>query len=285
MSKFINSSLIEIQIVEWVWTLIPAILLLQIALPSLLLLYILDERSDSKLTVKTIGHQWYWSYQYRDLKFLEGIRLEFDSYIVPSTEILNSHFRLLDVDNRTVLPTLIQIRMLITSSDVLHSWTVPAMGVKADAVPGRLNQVKLVGHRPGLFFGQCSEICGANHRFMPIVVEMVRYDTFINWLIVAEYKKKDPSRLSRRAAVRTACRSASGTRRVAGCTKCRKTARVPWVRLWKSWVAHGRRQWTNLALHTAISTRFWPRRSKLHVCCGSANPCCHVLGGKSSRRR
>ena len=76
--------------------------------------------------------------------------------------------------------------MLITSSDVLHSWTVPAMGVKADAVPGRLNQVKLVGHRPGLFFGQCSEICGANHRFMPIVVEMVRYDTFINWLIVAE---------------------------------------------------------------------------------------------------
>jgi len=186
MSKFINSSLIEIQIVEWVWTLIPAILLLQIALPSLLLLYILDERFDSKLTVKTIGHQWYWSYQYRDLKFLEGIRLEFDSYIVPSTEILNSHFRLLDVDNRTVLPTLIQIRMLITSSDVLHSWTVPAMGVKADAVPGRLNQVKLVGHRPGLFFGQCSEICGANHRFMPIVVEMVRYDTFINWLIVAE---------------------------------------------------------------------------------------------------
>jgi len=185
-SKFVNTNLIEIQIVEWVWTLIPAILLLQIALPRLLLLYILDERSESKLTLKSIGHQWYWSYEYSDLKFLEGIKIEFDTYIIPKNEIDADHFRLLDVDNRTVLPASVQIRILIRSADVLHSWTVPALGVKADAVPGRLNQVQFVGHRPGLFFGQCSEICGANHRFIPIVVELVKYETFINWFLIIE---------------------------------------------------------------------------------------------------
>lgn len=186
LSKFINTYLIEIQIVEWIWTFIPAALLLQIALPSLLLLYMLDERSDSKLTIKTVGHQWYWSYEYRDLKFLETIKIEFDTYITPGAEMEVSNFRLLDVDNRTTLPIHIQIRVLISSADVLHSWTVPALGVKGDAVPGRLNQVKFICHRPGVFFGQCSEICGANHRFMPIVVELVNYKTFINWLLIAE---------------------------------------------------------------------------------------------------
>lgn len=174
------------QIVEWVWTFIPAALLFQIALPSLLLLYILDERSDSKLTVKTIGHQWYWSYEYGDMKFLENMKVDFDTYMVPKDEITESRFRLLDVDNRTILPTHIQVRVLISSADVLHSWTVPSLGVKGDAVPGRLNQVKFTCHRPGVFFGQCSEICGANHRFIPIVVEFVGYRTFINWLSTVE---------------------------------------------------------------------------------------------------
>jgi len=185
-SKIINVCLIEMQIVEWVWTLIPAALLLQIALPRLLLLYILDESSDSKLTIKTIGHQWYWSYEYRDIRYLETMKVEFDTYITPVSEIRPARFRLLDVDNRTTLPIHIQIRVLIRSADVLHSWTVPSLGVKGDAVPGRLNQVKFICHRPGVFFGQCSEICGANHRFIPIVVELVNYSTFINWLSIAD---------------------------------------------------------------------------------------------------
>lgn len=180
----INQGLLEMQIVEWVWTIIPAILLLQIALPSLLLLYILDESVDSSLTIKTIGHQWYWSYEYRDFwSMAKEMNLEFDSYIIPSNELSNEGFRLLDVDNRTIVPIHTQIRLLISSADVLHSWTVPALGVKADAVPGRLNQVKFIGQRPGLYFGQCSEICGANHRFMPIVLEMVNINTFSNWII------------------------------------------------------------------------------------------------------
>lgn len=152
ISTFINSFFVEIQIVEWVWTFIPAVLLLQIALPSLLLLYMLDERSDSKLTIKTIGHQWYWSYEYRDIKFLDRIKVEFDTYITPKPDINSSSFRLLDVDNRTVLPTHLQVRVLISSADVLHSWTVPSLGVKGDAVPGRLNQVKFTCQRPGVFF-------------------------------------------------------------------------------------------------------------------------------------
>jgi cytochrome c oxidase subunit 2 len=185
-SKFINIKLIEVQIVEWVWTLIPAILLLQIALPRLLLLYILDERADSRLVVKTVGNQWYWSYEYRDINYLENIERVYNSYITPLNDLDIRGFRLLDVDNRTVLPVHTQIRILITSTDVLHSWTVPSLGVKADAVPGRLNHVKFISHRPGLYFGQCSEICGANHSFMPIVVEMVNYSSFIYWLIARD---------------------------------------------------------------------------------------------------
>lgn len=184
--KFININLLEIQIVEWVWTLIPAVLLLQIALPSLLLLYMLDETVDRMLTVKTVGHQWYWSYEYKDFWSAENnINLEFDAYIIPTSELRDEIFRLLDVDNRTVIPIHTQVRVLISSADVLHSWTVPSLGVKADAVPGRLNQVKFIRQRPGLYYGQCSEICGANHRFIPIVVERVELNTFLNWVIVS----------------------------------------------------------------------------------------------------
>ena len=100
--------------------------------------------------------------------------------MIPTNELSGDIFRLLDVDNRTIVPIHTQIRLLISSADVLHAWTVPALGVKADAVPGRLNQVKFIGQRPGLYFGQCSEICGANHSFMPIVVELVNLDTFSN---------------------------------------------------------------------------------------------------------
>ena len=183
LGKHINQNLLEIQIVEWVWTLIPAALLLQIALPSLLLLYMLDESVDRTLTLKTLGHQWYWRYEYSDFWAIGGNRgLEFDAYMVATRELDKNGFRLLDVDNRAVLPVHTQVRILISSADVLHSWTVPSLGVKADAVPGRLNQVKFISQRPGLYFGQCSEICGANHRFIPIVVERVNLRTFSNWV-------------------------------------------------------------------------------------------------------
>ena len=181
LNKFINKNLLERQIIECIWTIIPAIILIQIAIPSLLLLYILDESIDSLLTLKVIGHQWYWSYEYTDFWSINNRRIEFDSYILPRDELERRIFRLLDVDNRVVVPFNVQIRILISSADVLHAWTVPSLGVKADAVPGRLNQVKFISQRPGLFFGQCSEICGANHRFMPISIEIVNSRIFLNW--------------------------------------------------------------------------------------------------------
>nr|YP_009485858.1 cytochrome c oxidase subunit II [Limbodessus palmulaoides]AVZ66432.1 cytochrome c oxidase subunit II [Limbodessus palmulaoides] len=176
-NKFINRFLLEGQTIEVIWTILPAIILIFIALPSLRLLYLLDEISNPWLTLKSIGHQWYWSYEYSDFK-----KLEFDSYMTPSNELPSNGFRLLDVDNRIILPFNSQIRMLISAMDVLHSWTVPSLGVKIDATPGRLNQTNLFMSRPGLFYGQCSEICGANHSFMPIVIESVPSNIFINWI-------------------------------------------------------------------------------------------------------
>nr|YP_005296375.1 cytochrome c oxidase subunit II [Cambaroides similis]AEV66749.1 cytochrome c oxidase subunit II [Cambaroides similis] len=173
---FINRFLLESQEIEIIWTILPAIILIFIAFPSLRLLYLLDEINNPSITLKTMGHQWYWSYEYSD--FLE---LEFDSYMT-NLGASNSEFRLLEVDNRVVLPMNSQVRVLVSAADVIHSWTVPALGVKADAVPGRLNQVSFFINRPGLFFGQCSEICGANHSFMPIVIESVSINYFLNWV-------------------------------------------------------------------------------------------------------
>jgi len=183
LNNYININLLESQIIECIWTIIPAIILIQIAIPSLLLLYILDESIDSALTIKILGHQWYWSYEYTDFwSISSNNQIDFDSYIVPSNDLETSIFRLLDVDNRTIIPYNIHIRILISSADVLHAWTVPSLGVKADAIPGRLNQVKFIRQRPGVFFGQCSEICGANHRFMPIVIEIININYFLNWV-------------------------------------------------------------------------------------------------------
>lgn len=165
------------QIFEIIWTILPAITLVFIALPSLHLLYLLDEVNNPLVSVKTIGHQWYWSYEYRDF-----IRFEFDSYIIPTNEINLNGFRLLDVDNRTILPYNSQIRIIVTAADVIHSWTIPSLRVKIDATPGRLNQISFLINRAGLFFGQCSEICGANHRFIPITVERISPDYFIKWI-------------------------------------------------------------------------------------------------------
>ena len=146
-------------------------------MPSLLLLYTLDERQPGALTLKAVGHQWYWSYEYCDL-WIGGEPLAFDSYIKPEGAGLP---RVLDTDNRVVLPYEIGVRALVSRADVLHAWAVPSLGVKADACPGRLNQMTFTAYRPGVAFGQCSEICGANHRFMPIALELVRAGAFLQW--------------------------------------------------------------------------------------------------------
>nr|YP_006073224.1 cytochrome c oxidase subunit II [Sternotherus carinatus]ADM94809.1 cytochrome coxidase subunit II [Sternotherus carinatus]WLN41548.1 cytochrome c oxidase subunit II [Sternotherus carinatus] len=164
------------QEMETVWTILPAIVLITIALPSLQVLYLMDEINSPHLTIKAMGHQWYWTYEYTDCK-----NIEFDSYMVPTQDLLNGHFRLLEVDHRMVVPMESPIRMLISAEDVLHSWAIPSLGVKTDAVPGRLNQTTFITMQPGVFYGQCSEICGANHSFMPIVVESVPLKHFEYW--------------------------------------------------------------------------------------------------------
>nr|YP_010535100.1 cytochrome c oxidase subunit II [Aelia sibirica]UYA97067.1 cytochrome c oxidase subunit II [Aelia sibirica] len=176
-NKLINRYLLEGQTIELIWTMLPAITLIFIALPSLRLLYMIDEINNPSITLKVIGHQWYWSYEYSDFS-----NTEFDSYMKPSNELSAENIRLLDVDNRTVLPMNTQTRVLVTAADVLHSWAVPALGIKIDAVPGRLNQGSMNINRPGIMYGQCSEICGANHSFMPIVIESTTTENFLNWI-------------------------------------------------------------------------------------------------------
>nr|DAC84435.1 TPA_asm: cytochrome c oxidase subunit 2 [Rhodnius pictipes] len=176
-NKLINRYLLEGQVIELVWTILPAITLIFIALPSLRILYLMDEINNPLVTIKSIGHQWYWSYEYSDFS-----NIEFDSYMKPTNDLEMSDFRLLDVDNRIILPMNTQIRILVTAADVLHSWTIPNLGIKIDGTPGRLNQGSFSINRPGLMFGQCSEICGANHSFMPIVIESVNMNQFTNWL-------------------------------------------------------------------------------------------------------
>nr|CCJ27929.1 cox2 [Thaumetopoea solitaria] len=176
-NKYINRFLLEEQMIELIWTILPAITLIFIALPSLRLLYLLDELNNPLITLKSIGHQWYWSYEYSDFN-----KIEFDSYMIPSNNLNPNNFRLLDVDNRIILPMNNQIRIMVTATDVIHSWTIPSLGVKVDANPGRLNQTNFFINRPGIFYGQCSEICGANHSFMPIMIESIPIKNFINWI-------------------------------------------------------------------------------------------------------
>nr|AYR05186.1 cytochrome c oxidase subunit 2 [Coleoptera sp. ACP-2013] len=176
-NKFIHRFLLEGQTIEIIWTILPAITLIFIALPSLRLIYILDEINYPSLSIKSIGHQWYWSYEYSDFN-----NLEFDSYMIPTNNIKNFNFRLLDVDNRAIIPFKTQIRIIVSSTDVIHSWTIPSLGVKIDASPGRLNQSSFYVNRSSLLYGQCSEICGANHSFMPIVIESISPKFFMNWV-------------------------------------------------------------------------------------------------------
>nr|YP_010417178.1 cytochrome c oxidase subunit II [Ariosoma meeki]USF11733.1 cytochrome c oxidase subunit II [Ariosoma meeki] len=175
-SRLTDVYILDSQGIEIVWTMLPAIILILIALPSLRILYLMDEINDPHLTIKAIGHQWYWSYEYTDYE-----ELGFDSYMIPTQDLIPGQFRLLETDHRVVVPMESPVRVLVTAEDVLHSWAVPALGVKMDAVQGRLNQTSFIASRPGVYYGQCSEICGANHSFMPIVVEAVPLEHFENW--------------------------------------------------------------------------------------------------------
>jgi cytochrome c oxidase subunit 2 len=174
--KHSNSYFSHSQNLEIFWTIVPALILLSIAYPSFNLLYSLDDLTDPVLTVKIVGHQWYWSYEFLDLDFQAR---EFDAYMVPTEDLSKGEFRLLTADNMLTLPKSIPIKLLITSADVLHSWAVPSFGVKVDACPGRLNEASLYVKRTGLYFGQCSEICGVNHGFMPIMVEIKSIDAWV----------------------------------------------------------------------------------------------------------
>lgn len=175
-NKFTNRTIIEAQQLETIWTIVPALLLIWLALPSLRLLYLLDDLADkdsSGAILKSTGHQWYWRYE------LPITQAEFDSYILPDSDLNLGSPRSLEVDNRAVVPYQIRTTVIATSADVIHAWTLPAAGVKMDAVPGRLNSISIYIDKPGVFYGQCSEICGANHSFIPIVVESVKLDSIL----------------------------------------------------------------------------------------------------------
>nr|BDN85865.1 cytochrome c oxidase subunit 2 [Microheliella maris] len=167
---------------EIVWTVTPSLILMVIAVPSFALLYSIDEVATPALTVKVIGHQWYWTYEYSDLPLPVSTPLNFDSYMIAEEDLEPGQLRLLDVDNPVVVPVNTHIRFLITAADVIHCWAVPSLGIKLDAIPGRLNQVSTFINRTGVYYGQCSEICGVNHGFMPIAVQAVHKDQFVNWI-------------------------------------------------------------------------------------------------------
>lgn len=161
--KFTIKDIIKGEKIEIIWTIIPAIILIIIALPSFRLLYLMEDMIESNITIKVIGHQWYWSYEYKDE--------EFTSYI--KRDIEKGGIRLLDVDEYLILPSNVLIRFLITSTDVIHSWGIPSLGIKLDAVPGRINQFGIEIYRPGLYYGQCYELCGIGHPYMPILLQIL----------------------------------------------------------------------------------------------------------------
>ncbi len=164
-------------IVELIWTITPGIILIIIGIPSLKLLYAIEDHIDPRITLKVIGHQWYWSYEINDI---EDFSLSFDSYTLLDSD--NPFFRLLEVDSPVLLPILQPIRLLITSTDVIHSFFVPSLGIKMDAIPGRINHTSIFLLRPGTFFGQCAELCGNAHAQMSIVIKGINLEEYIEYM-------------------------------------------------------------------------------------------------------
>jgi cytochrome c oxidase subunit 2 len=165
-------------LLETMWTIIPMWILFIIAVPSFVLLFAMDEMIEPLVTMKVTGNQWYWNYEYTEMSLL----IKFDSYMIQEEDLPLGFFRLLEVDKRLLLPIKTVIRILVTSNDVLHSWAVPSLGIKMDGCPGRLNQVPLWITRTGVFYGQCSELCGVNHGFMPIVVEGIVWMDYVKYI-------------------------------------------------------------------------------------------------------
>lgn len=169
-------------LLEVIWTITPALVLIAIAFPSFKLLYMIDEVISPSMTVKVVGNQWFWSYEMADFVDSDGEPIEFDSYMIPESDLEPGQLRNLEVDNRVVIPVDTHVRFVVTAQDVLHDFAVPSLGVKIDATPGRLNQVSVLAQRTGIFYGQCSELCGVYHAFMPIAIEVVSLDEYLVWL-------------------------------------------------------------------------------------------------------
>lgn len=177
-SKVTHNTLLEI-----VWTTVPVLILVTIAIPTFKLIYYMDRTEEADMTLKVVGHQWYWHYQYPD----QG-GFEFDSYIVEDEDLKPGQVRLLEVDNRIVVPVNATVRVLGTGADVIHNFAVPALGVKMDVVPGKLNETWFRATKTGTYRGQCSELCGVRHGFMPIVIDVVTQEEFDAWVNKAQDK-------------------------------------------------------------------------------------------------
>ena len=181
--------------IEVLWTALPVLILVIIAVPSFKLLYFMDRTHNPEMTIKATGHQWYWSYDYPD----HG-NFTFDAVMVPEDELKEGQLRLLETDNRVVLPVDTDIRVLLTSDDVIHNWAIPSLGVKLDTVPGRINETWVRIEREGTFYGQCSELCGVNHAFMPIAIEAVSKEAFAEWVKKAKLEFAETGRNPLRVA-------------------------------------------------------------------------------------
>ena len=181
-SKISNKYINHGTLVELIWTVTPALILILIAFPSFKLLYLMDEVIDPSLVIYGEGHQWYWSYQYPDFTNNDEEFVEYDSYIIPESDLEKGKLRMLEVDNRVIIPELTHTRFVVAGADVIHSYACPALGIKCDAYPGRLNQSSVYLNREGTYFGQCSEICGILHSSMPISIQSVQLGKFLYWL-------------------------------------------------------------------------------------------------------
>jgi cytochrome c oxidase subunit 2 len=180
-SSLVNKNHIQFShgnLIEFLWTLTPAAILWGIGLPSLKLLYMMDEILDSEITVKAIGNQWYWNYEYSD--YIDQIN--FSSFMLDDNSLQIGDLRLLTTDSSLVLPIQTSIRLLVSSNDVIHSFGIPSLGLKVDAIPGRLNSGGIILTRESIYYGQCSELCGVLHGFMPITIEGVSLNSYLNFL-------------------------------------------------------------------------------------------------------
>lgn len=170
------------QFIEIIWTIFPALVLLTIAFPSFILLYLCDEVISPAITIKAIGYQWYWKYEYSDFINNNDELIEIESYVIPDELLEDGQLRLLDTDASIVVPVDTHIRFVVLAADVIHDFAVPSLGIKVDGTPGRLNQVSALIQREGVYYGQCMELCGTGHSAIPIKIEVVSLPKFLEWL-------------------------------------------------------------------------------------------------------